>query len=167
MNQASDMLFIQSLAFFGKKWLFLEKNLKNDNFLNGIKSKTRQNKELKYRRKNMVWFSCSAFLLYYVVLRSSQRWRQTCTQSMKQVRVVTVFKYGKRFRFTPSSNKRSRTRAGSCYLVYITLKKSAEFYSVSWPPSNLQLAGTLQVEIVILLRVEISGLSRLTRNMVL
>ena len=54
MNQASDMLFIQSLAFFGKKWLFLEKNLKNDNFLNGIKSKTRQNKELKYRRKNMV-----------------------------------------------------------------------------------------------------------------
>ena len=80
---------------------------------------------------------------------------------MNQVRVVTVFKYGKRFRFTPSSNKRSRTRAGSCYLVYITLKKSAEFYSVSWPPSNLQLAGTLQVEIVILLRVEISGLSRL------
>ena len=27
-------------------------------------------------------FSCLAFLLYYVVLRSSQRWRQTCTQSI-------------------------------------------------------------------------------------
>ena len=24
-------------------------------------------------------FSCSAFLLYYIVSRSSQRWRQTCT----------------------------------------------------------------------------------------
>ena len=39
MNQASDMLVIQSLAFFGKKLLFLEKNFKNDNFLNGIKTK--------------------------------------------------------------------------------------------------------------------------------
>ena len=39
MNQASDMLLIQSLAFFGTKWLFLEKNFKNDNFLNGIKTK--------------------------------------------------------------------------------------------------------------------------------
>ena len=57
MNQASDMLVIQSLAFFGKKLLFLEKNFKNDNFLNGIKNKTRQNKELKYRRKNIVWCS--------------------------------------------------------------------------------------------------------------
>jgi hypothetical protein len=28
MNQASDMLVIQSLAFFGKKLLFLEKNKK-------------------------------------------------------------------------------------------------------------------------------------------
>ena len=28
-------------------------------------------------------FSCSAFLLYYVVSRSSQRWRQTCTQSIE------------------------------------------------------------------------------------
>ena len=27
MNQASDMLVIQSLAFFGKKLLFLEKKL--------------------------------------------------------------------------------------------------------------------------------------------
>ena len=39
MNQASDMLFIQSLALFGRKLLFLEKNLKNDNFLNGKKTK--------------------------------------------------------------------------------------------------------------------------------
>ena len=60
MNQASDMLVIQSLAFFGKKLLFLEKNFKNDNFLNGIKNKTRQNKELKYRRKNIVWWRSSS-----------------------------------------------------------------------------------------------------------
>ena len=39
MNQASDMLGIQSLAFFHKKLLFLEKNLKIDNFLYGIKTK--------------------------------------------------------------------------------------------------------------------------------
>ena len=39
MNQASDVLVIQSLAFFLKKVLFLEKNFKNDNFLNGIKTK--------------------------------------------------------------------------------------------------------------------------------
>ena len=39
MNQASDMLVIQSLAFFGKKLLFLEKTLKMITFLNGIKTK--------------------------------------------------------------------------------------------------------------------------------
>ena len=39
MNQASDMSVIQNLAFFGKKLLFLEKNFKTDNFLNGIKTK--------------------------------------------------------------------------------------------------------------------------------
>ena len=55
MNQASDMLVIQSLAFFWKNVVIFRKNFKNDNFLNGIKNKTRQNKELKYRRKNIVW----------------------------------------------------------------------------------------------------------------
>ena len=55
MNQASDMLVIQSLAFFGKKIAIFRKNFKNDIFLNGIKNKTRQNKELKYHRKNIVW----------------------------------------------------------------------------------------------------------------
>ena len=50
MNQGSDMLLIQSLAF-------LEKNLKIDNYSYRIENKTRQNKELKYRRKNIV---CSA-----------------------------------------------------------------------------------------------------------
>ena len=55
MNQASDMLLIQSLAFLEKKLLFLEKNLKIDNHSNCIKIKTRQNKELKNRRKNFVW----------------------------------------------------------------------------------------------------------------
>ena len=54
MNQASDMLLIQSLAFLEKKLLFLEENLKIDNYSYRIKTKTRQNKELKYRRKNMV-----------------------------------------------------------------------------------------------------------------
>ena len=57
MNQASHMLGIQSLAFFHKKLLFFRKNLKIDNFLFSIKHKTTQNKELKYRRKNIVWLS--------------------------------------------------------------------------------------------------------------
>ena len=39
MNQASDMLLIQNLAFFGKKLLFLEKNLKIDNYSYCIKPK--------------------------------------------------------------------------------------------------------------------------------
>ena len=55
MNQASHMLGIQSLAFFHKKLLFFRKKLKIDNFLFSIKHKTTQNKELKYRRKNIVW----------------------------------------------------------------------------------------------------------------
>ena len=53
MNQASDMLLLQSLAFLEKKLLFLEKNLKIDNHSNCIKIKTRQNKELKNCRKNI------------------------------------------------------------------------------------------------------------------
>ena len=48
MNQASDMLVIQSLAFF-------RKTLKLITIRNALKNKTRQNKELKYRRKNIVW----------------------------------------------------------------------------------------------------------------
>ena len=55
-NQASHMLGIQILAFFHKKLLFFGKNLKIDNFLFSIKHKTTQNKELKYRRKNIVWY---------------------------------------------------------------------------------------------------------------
>ena len=39
MNQASDMLVIQSLAFFWKKFAIFRKNLKIDNFLYGIKTK--------------------------------------------------------------------------------------------------------------------------------
>ena len=55
MNQGTDMLFIQSLAFFGKKFTVFIKNLKVDNYLFVLhKAKTRQNKELKYRRKNIV-----------------------------------------------------------------------------------------------------------------
>ena len=53
MNQASDMLVIQSLAFFWKKVAIFRKNLKIDKFLDSIKNTTRQNKELIYRRKNM------------------------------------------------------------------------------------------------------------------
>ena len=49
MNQASDVLVIQSLAFFGKKLLFLEKKL-----FEWHKNKTRRKKELKYRQKNIV-----------------------------------------------------------------------------------------------------------------
>ena len=39
MNQASDMLVIQRLAFFEKSCYFQKKNFENDNFLNGIKTK--------------------------------------------------------------------------------------------------------------------------------
>ena len=56
MNQTSNMLGIQNLSFFHKKLIFLNrKNLKTDNFLYSIKNKTRKNKELKFRRKNIVW----------------------------------------------------------------------------------------------------------------
>ena len=54
MNQASDTSLIQSLAFFGKKLLFLEKNLKNDNFLNGIK--TKQDKIKNSNIVEKIWF---------------------------------------------------------------------------------------------------------------
>ena len=57
MNQASDMLVIQSLAFFGKKWLFLEKKFKNDNFLNGIKTKQDKIKNSKIAEE--IWFEPS------------------------------------------------------------------------------------------------------------
>ena len=56
MNQGTDMLFIQSLAFLEKKVTIFRKNLKIDNYSYRIKNKTRQNKELKYRRKNIVWY---------------------------------------------------------------------------------------------------------------
>ena len=56
MNQASDMLLMYSkFGFFGKKDTILKKNLKIDNYSYLIKNKTRQNKELKYHRKNIVW----------------------------------------------------------------------------------------------------------------
>ena len=55
MNQASDMLTTYSkFGFFGKKvTIFIKKNFKIDNCSYRIKNKTRQNKELKYRRKNI------------------------------------------------------------------------------------------------------------------
>ena len=59
MNQASDMLVIQSLAFWKKVAMF-RKNLKIDNFLYSIKNKTRKNKELKYRQKNSLCRSTKA-----------------------------------------------------------------------------------------------------------
>ena len=55
MNQASDMLVIQNLAFFGKKLLFFRKNFKNDNFLNGIKTKQDKIKNSNIIEK--IWFA--------------------------------------------------------------------------------------------------------------
>ena len=55
MNQTSDMLLIQSLAFLEKKVTIFRKNFKVGNYSYRIKNKTRQNKELKYLRKNIVW----------------------------------------------------------------------------------------------------------------
>ena len=57
MNQASDMLVVQIFYFFGKKDTILRKNLKIDIFLYSIKKQSKQNKELKYRRKNIVWLT--------------------------------------------------------------------------------------------------------------
>ena len=48
MNQASDMIVIQSLAIFRKK------NFKNDNFLNGIK--TKQDKIKNSNIVEKIWF---------------------------------------------------------------------------------------------------------------
>jgi hypothetical protein len=48
------MLVIQSLACFGKKDGIFRKNFKIDNFLYCTKNRTRQNKELKYRQKNII-----------------------------------------------------------------------------------------------------------------
>ena len=71
MNQASDMLLIQSLAFLEKKVTIFRKNLKIDNHSNCIKIKTRQNKELKNRPKNIVWLELEncvvAVVKYYQV----------------------------------------------------------------------------------------------------
>ena len=50
MNQGTDMLFIQSLAFLEKKITVCRKNLKVDNYSYCIKPK-----QDKYRRKNIVW----------------------------------------------------------------------------------------------------------------
>ena len=51
MNQASDMLVIQSLFFWGEKVAIFRKRIKIYNFLYSIKQNKRQNKELKYRQK--------------------------------------------------------------------------------------------------------------------
>ena len=63
MNQALAMLVIQHLAFLEKKVAILWKNLKIDNFSYSIKKQSKQNKELKYRRKNIVCLpQCLLFL---------------------------------------------------------------------------------------------------------
>ena len=49
------MLVVQILAFLEKKVTILRKNLKIDNILYSIKKQSKRNKELKYRRKNIVW----------------------------------------------------------------------------------------------------------------
>ena len=54
MNQASDMLVVQILTSLEKNLPFLKKNLQIDNFLYSIKKQSKQNKELKYRRKDIV-----------------------------------------------------------------------------------------------------------------
>ena len=54
MNQASDMLVIQSLAFLEKSCYFQKKNFKNDNFLNGIKTKKDKIKNSNIVEK--IWF---------------------------------------------------------------------------------------------------------------
>ena len=60
-------------------------------------------------------FSCSAFLLYYVVSRSSQRWRQTCTQSISHDFIPEAFK---------NSNSRSPVLGFSDLQARVFNKKS-------------------------------------------
>ena len=55
MNQASDMFVFQSLAFFEKVAIF-RKNLKDDNFFNIIKNKTRQKKKKNSNIVKKIWF---------------------------------------------------------------------------------------------------------------
>ena len=54
MNQASDMLVIQSFGFFWKEVAIFRKNFKNDNFLNGIKIKQDKIKNSNIVEK--IWF---------------------------------------------------------------------------------------------------------------
>ena len=54
MNQASDMLVIQNFGFFWKEVAIFRKNFKNDNFLNGIK--TKQDKIKNSNIVEKIWF---------------------------------------------------------------------------------------------------------------
>ena len=51
MNQASDMLVIQSLFFWGEKVAIFRKNLKMDNFLYGKKTKQDKRKNSNIIKK--------------------------------------------------------------------------------------------------------------------
>ena len=55
MNESSfSHVRYSKFGFFSQEVAIFRKNLKIDNFLFSIKHKTTQNKELKYRRKNIV-----------------------------------------------------------------------------------------------------------------
>ena len=76
-------------GFFGKKVTIFRKNLKIDNHSSCIKIKTRQNKELKNRRKNIVWsislkitWNRAARSLYVCQIPTNNgRWQQWFDQS--------------------------------------------------------------------------------------
>ena len=55
MNQASDMFFFLKFGFFWKKVAIFRKNFKNDNFLNGIKTKLDKIKNSNIVEK--IWFA--------------------------------------------------------------------------------------------------------------
>ena len=68
------------------------KNFKNDNFLNGIKNKTRKNKELKYRRKNIVCTALPRFdnfpikdYDFFIRQILAQKWQSNFFRSISKI----------------------------------------------------------------------------------
>ena len=66
MNKSSfSHVRYSKFGFFSQEVAIFRKNLKIDSFLFCIKHKTTQNKELKYRRKNIVWPNVISEIKYF------------------------------------------------------------------------------------------------------
>ena len=84
-------------------------------------------------------FCCSAFLFYYVVQGSSQRWRQSCTQSIKTFYSVQVDSSTKHTaRVKPSQyiaqhlyKQKRKSNCSSCssQMSYLTQSRSSNVFT--------------------------------------